>query len=535
MDDEVFGEDPFGEDEESSSESTAPQEAVEAVASTPSTPTAAEGLPVVPPLPVEAGLSAGESKAKAVPPPGHASTKRSAEVPIVDEPAAGGTKQDISPASDSVRVMAPVSRQSNQKFWDDHINWQRQVLKTHWRAAVRDPQSSGGFRSYTHYEVALQPMGYSVRRRYSDFLWLQETLSHRYVGVLVSSLPPKGGVMKGKNFLKLRMRALGIFLEKVIRNPYLRSDTSLMDFFSITDSKKWEQLKKAVARESRRNVAGTQTTNDTNIGECKWREAIDAFDMPAETMSKLEKIERQIAALERMMKAVLVSSGRLVERSRAYAAEMGEFKVAFEALMHTEQTSTSDTSALNSPELTAILSKMGSLFNAWHDVLKFQPGVNEMLLHEVFRFELQQVQAMKDLFKQRLSMTNAHTKATTALQNLELKQQNLISRGTPEKAQKLDKNIADAQNKLRRSKYVVDFMTKGLFFSELDRFVTDKVDAFRQMTGQFAAAHIVYSTRLMDMWKLSLQSIPGIDPREMIERANDTLEELDMLEGMKFQ
>ena len=34
-------------------------------------------------------------------------------------------------------------------------------------------------------------MGYYVRRRYSDFLWLRTTLGARYVGILVAALPEK--------------------------------------------------------------------------------------------------------------------------------------------------------------------------------------------------------------------------------------------------------------------------------------------------------------------------------------------------------
>ena len=61
--------------------------------------------------------------------------------------------------------------------------------------------------------------------------------------------------------------------------------------------------------------------------------------------------------LERLMKKVIVSSNKLVQKSHAYAQEMGEFNMSFQALVHTEQA-------------TAVLAHLGEL----HLVLQVERG-----------------------------------------------------------------------------------------------------------------------------------------------------------------
>ena len=49
----------------------------------------------------------------------------------------------------------------------------------------------------------------------SDFEWLQQTLSTRYVGLLLPSLPEKKVLKSNENFIRGRMRGLNIFLNQV--------------------------------------------------------------------------------------------------------------------------------------------------------------------------------------------------------------------------------------------------------------------------------------------------------------------------------
>lgn len=496
-----------------------------------SVPLACPDMPTVPKLPSPSNMKQRASDAAA-------KAKQSASN------AATSAKSKVNEVVAQGRARLP-SYQKDNSFWRDHTEWQRQVLATDWQASVKNPIKSGGFSSYVSYEVALQPMGYSVRRRYSDFKWLQDILQTRYVGILISPLPPKEGMMSKKGFLKLRMRHLNIFMSKLISNPYIRSDTSVMDFFSVAEPKQWKMTKKSAEKEQKimmaKQVKGDSmeavaaVASKPNIGQSKWQEAIDTYELPDNTDAMIRRVQQQVTVLVRLMKAVLKSSNKLVQQSHQYAMEMGEFNVAFQALVHTEQTSGLGQGEASSPELTTILSKMGYMFNSWQEVLKFQPGVNQMLLHEVLNFELRMVQSLQDLFKQRQSMLNAASKASMNLTNTELKKQAALTRGKGAEAKKLDIKIAEALTHVKRCNYVVNFMTKGLFYSELESFTKNKVVAFREMMAQFAAAHAAYAKRLHEQWEISLDSIGDqIDKNVMISRANTTLEQLDMSAGVDF-
>ena len=199
---------------------------------------------------------------------------------------------------------------------------------------IDEPEySSHKFNPYITYRVSSEPMGYYVRRRYSDFAWLRETLSARYVGVLVAALPEKKAFSSWQkdNFIKLRMRALSIFMDRVILNPYLKSDVSLMDFLSISDAKEWEKAKKKPELPDQ--------GKGSNVGDVKWKEAIDRYVVPDGSEAIIVNVKRQLEQMDKVYKDLLKCTAKLVEKSMGISAEMGEFRLAFSHLQHIESIS----------------------------------------------------------------------------------------------------------------------------------------------------------------------------------------------------
>ena len=82
-----------------------------------------------------------------------------------------------------------------EAFWNAHEEWKAEVLSSPLSVAVKDPiqadRSMMNPNPPVMYLVVAQPYASSVRRRYSDFEWLQKTLKQRYVGILVPPLPEK--------------------------------------------------------------------------------------------------------------------------------------------------------------------------------------------------------------------------------------------------------------------------------------------------------------------------------------------------------
>ena len=74
-------------------------------------------------------------------------------------------------------------------------------------------------------------------------------LLSRYVGVVIPPLPEKKAMgNKSADFIRLRMRSLGMFMVRVVLNPYLKVDVSTSAFLSVNDSSEWEKIKKASER-----------------------------------------------------------------------------------------------------------------------------------------------------------------------------------------------------------------------------------------------------------------------------------------------
>jgi sorting nexin-1/2 len=72
---------------------------------------------------------------------------------------------------------------------------------------------------------------FSVLRRYSDFLWLYETLSMNNPGVVVPPVPEKNPFGRfDDQFVRQRRLALERCIQKIANHPVLQSDTDLKLF-----------------------------------------------------------------------------------------------------------------------------------------------------------------------------------------------------------------------------------------------------------------------------------------------------------------
>ena len=95
-------------------------------------------------------------------------------------------------------------------------------------------------KGYVTYLITTYPLNYSVRRRYSDFEWLRQYFSSRYINTVIPPLPKKTYYKDRFNndFLLKRMRKLEKFLNGIITNPILFYNPVFLDFIS-TNEKQW--------------------------------------------------------------------------------------------------------------------------------------------------------------------------------------------------------------------------------------------------------------------------------------------------------
>ena len=99
--------------------------------------------------------------------------------------------------------------------------------------------------NYINYEISTNITSWKVNRRYSDFLWLRETLKKFYPGVYIPSLIEKkiGPGNFEPKYIEKRIQFLTQFINDVLKNELFKSSDVVIDFLSIISRDNFE-LKK---------------------------------------------------------------------------------------------------------------------------------------------------------------------------------------------------------------------------------------------------------------------------------------------------
>jgi hypothetical protein len=139
-----------------------------------------------------------------------------------------------------------------------HTEWIAEIVSKPMFTTVGDPVTTGMFKKTTTYGVSSGSTeacsGNTVRRRYSDFEWLYLLLCNRYQGMVVPTIPPKGGMIDGGDaFLQKRAIGLDRFLKRCSENPFLKADPSYQHFLSYETGSKWDTLKKTATSQCHQN------------------------------------------------------------------------------------------------------------------------------------------------------------------------------------------------------------------------------------------------------------------------------------------
>ena len=95
---------------------------------------------------------------------------------------------------------------------------------------VRFDKKEGGIfeQSYVAYVIETPCLGKVVERRYTDFLWLKNTLEFYHPGLPVPPIAKKGQYRRyDDKHLHKRMMILEMFLNKLVQIPEIKGDQIL--------------------------------------------------------------------------------------------------------------------------------------------------------------------------------------------------------------------------------------------------------------------------------------------------------------------
>ena len=101
-------------------------------------------------------------------------------------------------------------------------------------------------KAYMTFIISTSPLDVQVRRRYSDFEWLRQTLQNYFSSCVIPPLPKKNKIGPDRfeeTFLMKRKRYLEKFLNSLLYDPLIKNSPILYDFLSIEDNIKFIEKK----------------------------------------------------------------------------------------------------------------------------------------------------------------------------------------------------------------------------------------------------------------------------------------------------
>ena len=102
--------------------------------------------------------------------------------------------------------------------------------------------------SYILYDITTPKMNWYVNRRYSDFVWLRDTLVSLFPTRMIPQLPKKkiGNRRFENDFIEKRIKGLQNFLDGILNDDIIKTAECLISFLSFTERNFFEQQMKII-------------------------------------------------------------------------------------------------------------------------------------------------------------------------------------------------------------------------------------------------------------------------------------------------
>mmetsp|Transcript_24749 Transcript_24749/g.32321 ORF Transcript_24749/g.32321 Transcript_24749/m.32321 type:complete len:497 (+) Transcript_24749:31-1521(+) len=390
--------------------------------------------------------------------------------------------------------------------------------------SVSQPELAGNFvNRHITYLVETQPNGWATRRRFSDFFWLRNTLVTRYPGLMIPSLPPKdiAGKAAGKSqsgfqsdYIRTRMRLLGIFLDQVVQVPYLRTDNSLLAFLSAQSEAEWT---------SQKQTTGQLTVlTDTSPGCNRWKEDISNVHLPPNVDRLLQETRERLNRMAQVQLQSAEASKELLESCREHCIAMARMNSSFQSMTSLESQLGQlgmDGAAAGGTGTADMMLIASEVISNWSQVEDFRPTILNSALFSALTYEHQQILALQNLIDNRVQAQRDLANAERVLKRHQ-EQLALMERGNPNNAVNtasflnaftnrgtLETDIAQDTNKIQVAEKSVGMITKGLIFSEIERFSITRQKMLAELLKQLSGSEFQYARRLAQIWQMAMEAL----------------------------
>ncbi|KAF8216563.1 Vps5 C terminal like-domain-containing protein [Mycena galopus ATCC 62051] len=354
--------------------------------------------------------------------------------------------------------------------------------------SVDDPQKVGDpIRSFTMYTVhtrttspLFQKSAFSVLRRYSDFLWLYETLSTNNPGVVVPPVPEKNPFGRfDDQFVRQRRFALEKCIHKIANHPVLGKDPDLKLFLeSDTFSLDIKHRKAEIAQQS----GGLMATIGQSITGPRFYETDEWFDRQKAYLDSLE------AQLRGLVKAI-----ELVSKQRSeLATTMAEFATNVTDLSQSDV----------GKQLASSLAGLADVERKAQDIQSVQAEEDIVTLLSTVDEYARLINSVRLAFNSRIRTYHSWRAAEAETQRVKQTHERNRAQGRiqNDRAGYALSQIAESERRSLDAKHEFDQATK-LIKTELARFEQERIDDFKDSLHAFLEGMIGRQKELIAGWE----------------------------------
>ncbi|GBG27933.1 Sorting nexin MVP1 [Hondaea fermentalgiana] len=385
----------------------------------------------------------------------------------------------------------------DEEFWASHFAWRREAVADEIKVRVCDPvQGARTIMNPTpafYFKVCAfeHEKESEVRRRFSEFEFLQEVLQKRYAGLVVPRLPEKR-VVKTSSFLKERARELALFLSSLLRVPYFRADGTVQAFLTEANPHRWEAVKAKVAA-YQPGTALDRNASDKNEGRARWLEAMQHFHLEQNAVLPFWEVLQHLSALSELLNSIMDAASRMVGAASEYTDALSDLadRVNRPKVLQLD--------GHLSESLRDAVGVLDDFVSQWSEASAPFPGMLVKNFYQVVRQELDDVVEMQRLLTRLQALERTILKLDENVQQHFQAQARAKNTGRVDQIPKLNEKITRVVYKKKLAETERDQIAKALLLTDMEHFVQRKTETLRNLGASFAVPFRSYLVQLEDL------------------------------------
>ena len=295
---------------------------------------------------------------------------------------------------------------------------------------VKVEASSIFSKSYTTYQVKVSELNTTVRRRFSDFDWLQQILTHLFPGNIIPRLSKQNiGDRFSEDLVNKRIEDMKNFLDYILSDPLLKSSQIIYDFVSIEKESEFNTKKNIYDKMKKPN----------NLLNFKSLTGKENSIVNQESDNYVIKIKYASEFMIESYNSISEKIDEINERMKYISVQFKQISEIMEVISKNELTLDKN--------ICDAYKNIDKHFSIWSDLIKSQSDYLDKF-KSIFKFYRREFTSIKDFFTK---VENQKINYIKAEEKLQLKKQSLFDKGDITKWEiKFDGN--EDLNELKKNK-----------------------------------------------------------------------------------